>query len=76
MREHAKICPEREMLERSLTALLDILGKNLNTRILLQKNMIFNLTSGSPCTAKARETDKHRKKRSKRITVKTGKYVI
>jgi len=61
---------------RSLTTLLDILGKNFNTRILAQKNMIFNLTSGSPCTAKARETDKHREKRSKRITVKTGKHVI
>lgn len=40
------------------------------------KQMVFNLTSGSPCTAKARENDEHRKKSSERITVKTRKHVI
>lgn len=34
------------------------------------------MISGSPCTAKAREIDKHREKQSKIITVKTGKHVI
>lgn len=47
-----------------------------STHAYSHKQMIFNLTSGSPCTAKARENDEHRKKSSERITMKTRKRVI
>lgn len=46
-----------------------------STHAYLHKIFFFNLTSGSPCTAKAREIDRHREKQSKTITVKTGKQL-